>query len=400
MIKRGSLADYFDAVVAKRLSAVETRSDVSNQHEFNGIEGFKRIFGTQKATYSTLFVNVTDEADPEATSGFMTWYDARERDPRRSEFRFYFSSSFIPDNAAPGDLLLIGKRPDDTLLVLIAAAGSTSENQLLWLFDITELSGETYTLKEPGELQTSIGLAANFVLAAIGIDVPESDDSYLEVLLGTFGSEFPTTRKFSAFARSTVTNVSSKDDPDAAVVAWMEREELLFRTMERHIVAARLREGFGEDVDQFVSYSLGVQNRRKSRVGHALENHVEQIFRDSGVRYSRGARTENKAAPDFLFPGISEYFDPAFPVGRLTMLGVKSSCKDRWRQVLSEAAKIPHKHLLTLEPGISEGQTSEMAAHSLQLVVPEPLLPTFSVQQQGWLLRFSDLLALVHSRQA
>lgn len=233
----------------------------------------------------------------------------------------------------------------------------------------------------------------------MGVDVPESDDSYLDAMLGAFGAAFPTTRKFSAFARSTMPDISPTDDPEAAVVAWMEREELLFRTMERHIVAGRLGEGFGKDVDKFIAYSLGVQNRRKSRAGLAFENHVEQILRDLGIRYSRGARTENKTTPDFLFPGITEYLDLEFPVARLTMLGVKSSCKDRWRQVLSEAARVSQKHLLTLEPGISEGQTKEMAAHSLRLVIPAPLFPTFTTRQQAWLLRFTDLLALVRSQQ-
>ncbi|MFC6252851.1 type II restriction endonuclease [Pseudophaeobacter arcticus] len=51
----------------------------------------------------------------------------------------------------------------------------------------------------------------------------------------------------------------------------------------------------------------------------------------------------------------------------------KSTCKDRWRQVLAEAEKVSRKHLLTLEPGISEPQTDQMEASSLQLVVPAPV---------------------------
>ena len=42
------------------------------------------------------------------------------------------------------------------------------------------------------------------------------------------------------------------------------------------------------------------------------------------------------------------------------MLAVKSTCKDRWRQILAEADRLPVKHLLTLEPGISVAQTDEM----------------------------------------
>src|SRR3546814_4083496 len=78
------------------------------------------------------------------------------------------------------------------------------------------------------------------------------------------------------------------------------------------------------------------------------------LFTALGVQYARGAETENKNKPDFLFPGPQAYHDDLFPRERLTMLGAKSTLKDRWRQVLSEAEKINEKHLLTLSPGISE----------------------------------------------
>ena len=67
------------------------------------------------------------------------------------------------------------------------------------------------------------------------------------------------------------------------------------------------------------------------------------------------------------------------------MLGAKSTCKDRWRQVLTEAAKIPHKHLFTLEPGISEDQTQQMRFSSLQLVVPRSIVESYTPSQQDWL---------------
>ena len=65
------------------------------------------------------------------------------------------------------------------------------------------------------------------------------------------------------------------------------------------------------------------------------------------------------------------------------MLGAKSTLKDRWRQVLSEAERIDNKHLLTLEPGISENQTSEMQVKQLQLVLPRKLHESFRPAQQG-----------------
>ena len=111
-------------------------------------------------------------------------------------------------------------------------------------------------------------------------------------------------------------------------------------------------------MDAFIAFSLSVQNRRKARMGHSLENHLEAVFRALRVRYVRGAVTENNQRPDFLFPSVEAYRRaPATGAPCLAMLGAKSTCKDRWRQVLAEASKIPDKHLLTLEPGISEQQT-------------------------------------------
>lgn len=93
------------------------------------------------------------------------------------------------------------------------------------------------------------------------------------------------------------------------------------------------------------------------------------------------------------------YRDPNFPAARLTMLGSKSTLKDRWRQVLSEAQRIAEKHLLTLEPGISENQTDEMKTKNLRLILPRKLHATYTPNQQRWLMDVSSFLKLVAERQ-
>lgn len=132
--------------------------------------------------------------------------------------------------------------------------------------------------------------------------------------------------------------------------------------------------------------------------GLALENHLEAVFAGLGIRHSRGATTENKNKPDFLFPSIETYHDPSFPPARLTMLGSKSTTKDRWRQVLAEGDRIEEKHLATLEPGISQNQTDEMQARKLRLVIPRELHRTYRPVQQSWLLSLADFIALVRDR--
>lgn len=82
------------------------------------------------------------------------------------------------------------------------------------------------------------------------------------------------------------------------------------------------------------------------------------------------------------------------------MLGAESTCKDRWRQVLAEAEKISRKHLLTLEPGISEPQTNQMEAASLQLVVPQPVQGSYTDAQQGWLWSVADFIDEIRAKQA
>lgn len=77
------------------------------------------------------------------------------------------------------------------------------------------------------------------------------------------------------------------------------------------------------------------------------------------------------------------------------MLGTKSACKDRWRQVLAKAEKISHKHFLTLELGITEPQTNQLEASSRQLVAPAPVHGSHTDAQRGWLRSVGDFLGEV-----
>ena len=134
-------------------------------------------------------------------------------------------------------------------------------------------------------------------------------------------------------------------------------------------------------------------------MGLSLENHLEAVFACHGLRYVRGTETENRSKPDFLFPGAAEYHDLQFPAERLTMLGAKSACKDRWRQVLPEAGRIDVKHLLTLEPSISANQTDEMAARGVQLVLPRELHETYAPAPRSSLMDLDTFINLVTRRQ-
>lgn len=411
-MKQGSLSEYFQGVAAKRLTEVEANVLRSNQHEFNGVRALREMLGepNQRVPYPSKMMYLSDsEPEPIVEDAVLTWYDARqkareERGVMRDEYRLYFPSTSVSANFGAGDVLVIAHCQDGSLLLIVAKSGSSIGQQIEWLFGV-DTSGARYVLRSENDFdKQQLGFASRLILETIGLDPGWLDDSHLDEMINLFGESFPTTLQFSAFSRSKCMSVDTLADPDHALMAWMEKEEQLFRAFERHIVSKRLTEGFlsvsgAPDVDSFVSYSLSVQNRRKSRVGLTLENHVEQIFKTHGLRHSRTARTENRSKPDFLFPSQESYQDVGFRADRLLMLGVKSTCKDRWRQVLAEADRITSKHLLTLEAPISQHQTDEMRSKELTLVIPRPIQSAFNSTQRTELMTLAGFISLASSHQ-
>lgn len=414
-IRRGLLSNHFRGVAVKRLAAVDANPESSNQHEVTGSEPLVRILGRddrkfprggEDNRFPATYIWIAGEQEALSEEGWLSWYDARRNDPKRSaEWRLYYQGNAVTSMMKAGDVLFLARKPDDHLLFIVTPDDGTIRNQLIWLFGLDGQIGFRFESQEIGsDNDAELDFAARYILDELGIEPEEPEADRLDSLIEKFGLTFPSTSVLSGLARMSLPDVNARDDPDEALVLWMEREEQLFRRLERRIVAERIREGFATteevDVDGFLSFSLSVQNRRKSRAGAALENHLAAVFDTFGIRYARGAETENRNRPDFLFPGQAEYRDITFPAARLTMLGAKSTLKDRWRQVLSEAARIEHKHLLTLEPGISGNQTDEMRAKLLQLVVPRRLHQTYRLSQQAWLMDVSGFLALVADRQA
>ncbi len=74
--------------------------------------------------------------------------------------------------------------------------------------------------------------------------------------------------------------------------------------------------------------------------------------------------------PDIIIPSVEAYTDSRYPLNKLFIVGVKTTCKDRWRQVLNEAKRIKQKHIMTTQQGISKKQLNEMRAAGVQLIVP------------------------------
>ena len=297
------ISDYFEGVAAKYLSAVDAEPERSNGHEIGGLPsaGFKAYLGTpskdQEFRFRAKQVYISDETEaPVIDESHVTWYDARRNKPKRSaEYRLYYYDSAVTDCISESDFFLVAKLKDGvlpppdaelqkklpgansgSLLMIFTPAGSSTEHQLRAMFGLEDV-GASF---KAGKLDAiSLLLPLRMMLEDLGVDVetkPDTRNDWLDRLIHQFGgNEFPSTAIFSQFAReSLAAEVSPIEEPDITLMSWMDHEESLFRIYERHIVEKRLRAGLGDDVDAFISFSLSVQNRRKSRVGLAFEGHL------------------------------------------------------------------------------------------------------------------------------
>lgn len=175
---------------------------------------------------------------------------------------------------------------------------------------------------------------------------------------------------------------------DTRLLCRRDCEYSVFGHLEKTLYAPRVKEGFS-DLEEFIALAHTVTNARKSRSGRSLELHLCKIFDELGVRYSHNAETENGKTPDFVIPSIEDYHKGS----DVRILGVKTTCKDRWRQVLDEAEKVPVKHLFTLQEGVSELQFQQMKAAGLRLVVPTGLHGSFPESVRPELMDLEGFIA-------
>lgn len=405
----GRLSQLFACFAWKQLSAVEVDPEVSNGHEFNASRVLRGILGQAPRKTKdgngipTRFVYLSDDdEDLLEDEGNMSWYDSRQNHVTRTEWRLYYTDNAVigrEGRARKGDLLVIAFVNEvDSATVFVAPSGSTSENQLRWLFGIAAEPNPSFRTAVVADSQT-VDMTRARILEAAGVEIAVRDDSLLDRMIELFDGKFPSAATFGDFIRKEVSDVKAHDGPDKAIMSWMENEEYAFRVLERHIVNRRLEAKF-EDVEDFVRYSLSVQNRRKARAGLAFENHLTEIFRANQLSFEVGVTLESKAKPDFLFPSKDRYFDERFPREFLTLLGAKTSCKDRWRQVLAEGVRVMEKHLVTLQPSISTDQLQQMRSHRLQLIVPESVKCSYSPSERPHLWNLERFIDMVRTKEA
>ncbi|MDI6722451.1 MAG: type II restriction endonuclease [Candidatus Aenigmarchaeota archaeon] len=310
-------------------------------------------FPPEKGKNNEHFVKIIWQ-DGRETESCVKWYGKGTR----SEYRLTrFGRDFpflLSDN--------IG-----SLLVLVVASPATFLGYVLDSDD------------EISEMQAALGvevIGSWALYDASAAPLPETEDACLDRNFRVFSeaiNTFPSTTWFSEKSRAALLDCIDnflRMKIDLQLVKFIETEYRLFQLIERRLSQNEISRLF-KSIDDFLSTAARIMNRRKARAGRSLENHTEFILRNAGVPFEMRPNVDGK--PDILIPGKAQYENLAYPSSRLIVIGVKTTCKDRWRQVLNEAKRIPHKHILTIQQGISKNQLEEMCRSNVSLIVPQPI---------------------------
>lgn len=342
------------------------------------------MFGTPgiKGTNKDHFVKIRWQNDFETDSRFIYYGCGTRNEYRLTRFGRSFPF-FQEDNV--GDLIIICQIDSDDYSGFVLSADEDIED-FLASFNIS-----------PDQ--------TNQLIEKRNIYEPEAKIKTLFLDFINQYTDFPSTFKMADGARECViqsyrlSDEKINKEADKWLLEWIDAEYKLFKAFEVKFYGNRLHIPFGS-MDELIAFSNTILNRRKSRAGKSLEHHLARIFTCANLRFEAQVITEDNKKPDFIFPGSEEYHNINFPKEKLVCLGAKTTCKDRWRQVLNEADNVTVKHLFTLQQGISKNQLSEMYHENVCLVVPAPYLSLFDKEFQSRIMTLSGFTSFVKEKQS
>jgi hypothetical protein len=310
----------------------------------------------------------------------LIYYNSRRRGAgTRNECRltrFGGSASAVQDPANTGSILIVSFEPSGRR----AAAWLTTtleEEQLL--------EGQLGPVYPGGLLYLGPDESGRSTLLDLAPAVSRCNPT-LESLPRAWAGSFPTPMALVAEAARLIPLGSRS--VDAVLVDRYDCAYAMFRLVEEALWLPHVTQGF-PSIESFLGTAQAVLQRRKARAGRNLEEHLATLFRERGVQFTAQALTEPNIRPDFVFPSIERYRDAPSAAPDLDVLASKSTLRDRWPSVVREAAKVPVKHLFTMDDGVSESQFDEIVRSNIRLVVPERTVTKYppSVRPRLWTLR-------------
>ncbi len=341
------------------------------------------LFGGEcvRGTNQEKQVTIKWQNDIETNSRFIYYGQGTRNEYRITRFGKGFE--FLMDKYV-GSLLVIAEQEDDYYQAFVLESDDDIDTFLSYFNLSTEQTNQlisfTQIQSEDERMQQAIATA-------------------IENL-----QEFPQTAEMGKMAQQIFNEIHMITDnhicksPDTILFDWRKVESDLFFALEDKLYHDIYSKPF-DSCKAIMDFANSVLNRRKSRAGKSLEHHLSAIFTANRLVFEEQVITENNKKPDFLFPNSECYHNFEFPADNITVLGAKTTCKDRWRQVINEADRVDTKYLCTLQPGISRAQLKEMEDYHVQLVVPHGLINSYPEEYREKISDIKGFIALVREKQ-
>lgn len=369
----------------KFISANDAGSTGGHQEGFyipkNSIPLMFDVPGT-KGENKERFITIKWQNDFETQSRFIYYGQGTRNEYRLTRFGRGFP--FLTENNV-GDLFILSHMADDYYEGYVLQTDEDIED---FFADFNISSNETNRLIEK----------------RIVVTAEEKLLQCFKQYLSSLTVDFPTTTDLATNARNCyIRSFGVKTSvilahPDIQLLNWLDAEYQLFKTIENNRYNERIKNPFST-VEELVECANTILNRRKSRAGKSLEHHLSEIFNSFQLNYQTQIITEENKRPDFIFPNSEGYHNTKYSSDKLVFLASKTTCKDRWRQILNEADRIKVKHLFTLQQGISVNQLAEIYKYDVCLVVPKPYLNTFPDKYKDKILTLEGFVNHVKSLQ-
>lgn len=224
--------------------------------------------------------------------------------------------------------------------------------------------------------------------------LPTSVEEHALVEALVRGASFPKTELMAATARQVVHDLhpAREATADVLLMDYLAAEYAIFRAIESAAHSSQVLKGF-RSVDEFLSLAQSMTQRRKSRAGKSLEFHVEAVLELRGIPFESQPNLDG-TTPDLVIPSSRVYEQIGQGVEPY-VVAIKTTCRDRWRQVTEEAPKAAVKYLFTTQHGISISQLDQIEAAGIQLIVPAVLHLDYPKERVSRIWSFEQFLSVV-----
>ncbi|MCQ3949066.1 MAG: hypothetical protein DPW14_04480 [Planctomycetes bacterium] len=202
------------------------------------------------------------------------------------------------------------------------------------------------------------------------LKIPKSSDITLGVLARTLRGKAASPTWIKAHISELVAGVQiaaykdfKKHQLRAAPIAIADAVvEGLARRVSREDVRKAIKRAFPE----LNAFFLSLTQSRRSRAGDSFQVVMNELLRRLGYPFTPKPQLDGN--PDLVLPSKAHYERSPMDCVVLTL---KTTLRERWRQVVTEGAKGTHFYLATIDEKLSAKELGEMSAKKVFVVVPQ-----------------------------